>query len=95
VGSLDVPEACRRADRFEEVRRVLVLTRKVDESIMIGDDVEVRVLSCDGAKVRLGIQAPSNIPVHRTEIYLEIKAHESRSIIGEEPDQPARPKRAS
>jgi carbon storage regulator len=40
---------------------------------MIGDDVEVTVLSTNGEKVRLGIQAPSDIPVHRTEIYMEIQ----------------------
>jgi carbon storage regulator len=53
---------------------MLVLTRKDKESIMIGDDIEVTVLSSDGAKVRLGIQAPSNVSVHRTEVYLEIQA---------------------
>jgi carbon storage regulator len=52
---------------------VLVLTRKLKQSIMIGDDVEITVLSVDGGKVRLGIQAPSDVPVHRTEIYLEIR----------------------
>jgi carbon storage regulator len=40
---------------------------------MIGDDVEVTVLSTNGDKVRLGIQAPSDVPVHRTEIYMEIQ----------------------
>jgi carbon storage regulator len=40
---------------------------------MIGDDVEVTVLSTDGGKVRLGIQAPSEVPVHRTEIYMAIQ----------------------
>jgi carbon storage regulator len=40
---------------------------------MIGDDVEVTVLSTAGEKVRLGIQAPSDVPVHRTEIYMEIQ----------------------
>jgi carbon storage regulator len=44
---------------------------------MIGDDVEITVLSTAGEKVRLGIQAPSDIPVHRTEIYLEIQ-HQRR-----------------
>jgi carbon storage regulator len=53
---------------------VLVLTRKAKQSIMIGDEIEVRVLSNDGTKVRLGIQAPSDVSVHRTEIYLEIQA---------------------
>jgi carbon storage regulator len=53
---------------------MLVLTRKDKQSIMIGDDVKVMVLSSDGTKVRLGIQAPSNVSVHRTEIYLEIQA---------------------
>ena len=52
---------------------MLVLTRKVKQSIMIGDEIEVRVLSNDGTKVRIGIQAPSNVPVHRTEIYLAIQ----------------------
>ena len=40
---------------------------------MIGDDVEVTVLSIDGEKVRLGIQAPSDVPVHRIEIYMAIQ----------------------
>lgn len=51
---------------------MLVLTRKSNQSIMIGDDVEVSVLSVMGDKVRIGIQAPQDIPVFRTEIYLEI-----------------------
>ena len=53
---------------------MLVLTRKDKQSIMIGDDIKVMVLSNDGTKVRLGIQAPSDVSVHRTEIYLEIQA---------------------
>jgi carbon storage regulator len=40
---------------------------------MIGDDVQVTVLSADDGKVRLGIQAPSDVPVHRSEIYMEIQ----------------------
>jgi carbon storage regulator len=52
---------------------VLVLTRKPKQSIMVGDDVEVTVLAVYGGKVRLGIQAPSDVPVYRTEIYLEIQ----------------------
>jgi carbon storage regulator len=52
---------------------MLVLTRKSNQSIMIGDDVEVSVLSVVGEKVRIGIQAPQNVPVFRTEIYIEIQ----------------------
>ena len=51
---------------------MLVLTRKSNQSIMIGDDVEISVLSVMGEKVRIGIQAPQEIPVFRKEIYLEI-----------------------
>jgi len=52
---------------------MLVLTRKATQSIMIGDDVELWLLSIMGDKVRLGIQAPREIPVFRKEIYLEIQ----------------------
>lgn len=52
---------------------MLVLTRKSNQSIMIGDDIEVSVLSVVGEKVRIGIQAPADVPVFRTEIYLEIQ----------------------
>jgi carbon storage regulator len=52
---------------------VLVLTRKSNQSIMIGDDIEVSVLSIMGEKVRIGIQAPRTIPVFRKEVYLEIQ----------------------
>jgi carbon storage regulator len=48
---------------------MLVLSRQVDESIMIGDDVEIIIVDVRGDKVRLGITAPKNIPVHRREIY--------------------------
>jgi carbon storage regulator len=52
---------------------LLVLTRKSNQSIMIGDDIEVSVLSVMGEKVRIGIQAPRDIPVFRKEVYLEIQ----------------------
>jgi carbon storage regulator len=51
---------------------MLVLTRKSNQSIMIGDEIEVSVLSVMGEKVRIGIQAPQQVPVFRKEIYLEI-----------------------
>jgi carbon storage regulator len=52
---------------------LLVLTRKPKQSIMIGDDIEVTLLSTSGEKVRLGIQAPPDVAVYRTEIYIEIQ----------------------
>jgi carbon storage regulator len=52
---------------------MLVLTRKSNQSIMIGDDIEVSVLAIMGEKVRIGIQAPRDVPVFRKEVYLEIK----------------------
>jgi carbon storage regulator len=52
---------------------MLVLTRKRNESIVIGDDIEVTVLSIVREKVRIGIQAPRDIPVFRKEVYLEIQ----------------------
>jgi carbon storage regulator len=67
---------------------MLVLTRKDKQSIMIGDDIEVMVLVSEGTKVRLGIQAPSNVSVHRTEVYLEIQAQGRESAGSEQHDLP-------
>jgi carbon storage regulator len=52
---------------------MLVLSRQKDESIMIGDDVEVVIVDVRGDKVRLGITAPRSIAVHRREVYEAIK----------------------
>ena len=54
-------------------RRVLVLTRKSNQSIMIGDEIEVSVLAIMGEKVRIGIEAPRSVPVFRKEVYVEIQ----------------------
>jgi carbon storage regulator len=51
--------------------RVLVLTRKSSQSIMIGDNIEVSVLAVAGDKVRIGIDAPRAVPVLRREVYVE------------------------
>jgi carbon storage regulator len=58
---------------------VLVLTRKSNQSIMIGDDIEVSVLSIMGEKVRIGIRAPRDIPFFRREVYLEIQQENSNA----------------
>ncbi len=59
---------------------MLVLSRQRDESIMIGDDVVVTIVDVRGDKVRLGINAPKEIPVHRQEIYEAIKRENRRAI---------------
>ena len=52
---------------------MLVLTRKSNQSIMIGDDIEISVLAVMGEKVRIGIEAPRSVPVFRREVYVEIQ----------------------
>jgi len=64
---------------------MLVLSRQKDETVMIGDDVEVAVVDIRGDKVRLGITAPPHIPVHRKEVYDAIK-RENRAAARVKPD---------
>jgi carbon storage regulator len=52
---------------------MLVLTRKKNQSIIVGDDIEVTVIDIVGDQVRIGIKAPKNVTVHRKEVYLEIR----------------------
>lgn len=52
---------------------MLVLSRHIDESIMIGDDVELTIVDIRGDKVRIGISAPSSVAVHRKEVYDAIR----------------------
>lgn len=61
---------------------MLVLTRKTNQSIMIGDDVEVSVLAVAGDKVRIGITAPREVPVFRKEVYLSIQAEQAAESAG-------------
>ena len=68
---------------------MLVLSRQRDQTIMIGDDVEITVVDIRGDKVRLGINAPSEIPVHRKEVYEAIK-RENRAAAGVKPDDIAK-----
>jgi carbon storage regulator len=59
---------------MQEVPPMLVLTRRAGESVMIGDTVTITVLEARGDVIRLGIQAPRDVQVHREEVYRELQA---------------------
>ena len=58
---------------------MLILTRRVTESLMIGDDVTVTILGIKGNQVRVGVQAPKDLAVHREEVFYRIRDEESRN----------------
>lgn len=58
---------------------MLILTRRIGETLCIGDDIEVTVLDVKGGQVRLGIHAPKDVAVHREEIYRRIQAQASEA----------------
>src|SRR5438876_11024814 len=70
---------------FPEGAQMLVLSRQRDETIMIGDDIEVTVVDIRGDKVRLGINAPREISVHRKEVYDAIR-RENRAAAQVKPE---------
>ena len=61
---------------------MLVLSRQRDESIFIGDNIKITIVDIRGDKVRLGIEAPSEIPVHRQEVYEAIQREQHRTGAG-------------
>lgn len=58
---------------------MLVLTRKINESIKIGDDIEITILSVSGEQIKIGIDAPKHVEIHRKEVYLEIQTENNRA----------------
>jgi len=67
---------------------VLILTRRIGESVHIGDDIRLTVLGVRDSQVRIGINAPKEVPVHREEIYYRIK-HEQEMREGKPPSSDA------
>ena len=85
---------------------MLILTRKCNESIRIGDEITITVMRIDSGQVRIGIDAPRGVPVHREEVYERIQAENRRTsqtrpeglprqVAGLQPDPEGEPAQAS
>jgi carbon storage regulator len=68
---------------IREIKTMLILTRRVGETLMIGDDVTVTVLGVKGNQVRIGVNAPRDVAVHREEIYERIKREQAQAAAQE------------
>ena len=60
---------------------MLILTRKIGEAVAIGDDIQISIVEVKGTQVKLGIQAPKSIEVHREEIYQKIQEENRRAAL--------------
>lgn len=70
---------------------MLILTRRVGETLMVGDEVTVTVLGVKGNQVRIGVNAPKDVPVHREEIYERIKREDHHTTNASGQTVPATP----
>lgn len=59
---------------------MLVLTRKPNQAIQIGDDIEIKILAVEGEQVKIGIDAPKHVEIHRKEIYLAIQEENNKAV---------------
>ena len=74
---------------------MLILSRKINEQIMIGDRIVITVVAIRGGNVRLGIEAPRDVPVHRQEVYDALSKQEGKSeALGEKADHSGSPARS-
>lgn len=62
---------------------MLALARKIDQSIMIGSDIEITLLEIKGDQVKIGINAPKSVPIYRKEIYMQIQDENKKASEGE------------
>ena len=65
---------------------MLVLTRKVNEEILINDNIEIKIVSIEGNHVRIGINAPKDVSIHRKEVYEKIKEENKSAAISSKTD---------
>lgn len=63
---------------------MLVLTRRPDESIVIGDDILIKVISMEDGKVKLGVSAPRDVSIHRLEVYQSIQQQNIEAVLNRE-----------
>ena len=62
------------------VSRVLALSRRKDEAIVINDNIEIKVIDIKGNQIKLGISAPKSVPIYRKEVYLQIQDSNKESV---------------
>lgn len=75
-----------KLNRSNGDRRMLILTRRAGETLMIGDDVTITVLGVKGNQVRIGVNAPKHVSVHREEIYQRIQREKEQKLGGDSSD---------